>query len=81
MGWYAGGMGWGGWLAMSLVVVLFWALVVFAVVAIFRGGGRHEEGSGAERDALTILDERFARGEIDEEEYVARRQVLHGTGT
>lgn len=80
MGWYANGMGWGGWVAMSLVMVLFWALVVFAVVALFRGAGRKDDGPGAERDAMAILDERFARGEIDEEEYRARRQVLHGTG-
>ena len=79
MGWYSNGMGWGGWVAMSLVMVLFWALVIFAVVAIFRGTGRNTRGHGSDeqRDAMTILDERFARGEIDEDEYRARREVLH----
>lgn len=77
MGWYANGMGWGGWVAMSLVMVLFWALVIFAVVAIFRGSGRRDdERPSVERDAMAILDERFARGEIDEEEYRRRREAL-----
>ena len=32
MGWYQDGVGWGGWIVMALVMVAFWALVVFAVV-------------------------------------------------
>ena len=77
MGWY-NGMGWGGWILMTLVMLAFWALVIFAVVAVFRGLGH---GSGpvdrpSRRDPLEILQERFARGEIDAEEYEARAQVL-----
>ncbi len=80
MGWYGSGTGWGGWVAMSVVMVLFWALVVFAVVALFRGSGRRprDDRSAEQRDAMAILDERFARGEIDEDDYRARREVLHG---
>ena len=37
MGWYKDGMGWGGWIAMTLMMVAFWGLVILAVVAIFRG--------------------------------------------
>ena len=81
MGWY-GGMGWGGWILMTLVMLAFWALVVFAVVAIFRGVGR---SSGpvertTRRDPLEILQERFARGEIDSDEYEARAKVLRDAG-
>lgn len=77
MGWY-NGMGWGGWIVMSLVMLAFWALVVFAVVAVFRGVGR---SSGpveptTRRDPLETLQERFARGEIDADEYEARAKVL-----
>lgn len=78
MGWYNGGMGWGGWILMSLMMLAFWALVVFGVVAIFRGlsksNGPVERTPG--RDPLEILGERFARGEMDAEEYQARAQVL-----
>lgn len=77
MMWWNDGMGWGGWVVMSLVMVIFWALVIFAIVAIFRGvrDDRAARVSGG-RDPLQILDERFARGEIDEEEYHARQNTL-----
>ncbi len=76
-GWYHDGVGWGGWLVMTLVMVAFWGLVAWGVVAIFRGGRDSGTTIGAGRhDAMEILDERFARGEIDAEEYHARQDVL-----
>jgi putative membrane protein len=78
MGWH-GGWGWGAWLAMSLVMLLFWGLIIAAVIAVIRSwrpGPR--EGRGGSSDALRLLDERFARGEIDEEEYRKRRDLLAG---
>jgi putative membrane protein len=80
MGWYYGGMGWGGWVAMTLAMVAFWGLVVLAVVAIFRGTrDTWPMNRASHRDAMEILDERYARGEIDHEEYQARKAVLSGT--
>lgn len=80
MGWY-GGTGWGAWLLMAVGMVAFWGLVIFAVIAIFRGfAGRNESlDQTPRRDPLRILDERFARGELDVEEYHARQSVLRGT--
>jgi putative membrane protein len=77
MGWYGDGMGWGGWIAMTLAMVVFWTVVVLAVVAIFRGTG-DARGPRAEvrPGPLEILEERFARGEIDVDEYRARHDVL-----
>lgn len=75
---WSNGMGWGGWLLMSLTTVSFWALVVFGIVALFRGTRESgTPGPSRESDAQYILDERFARGEIDAEEYQRRMQVLH----
>lgn len=79
---WGNGMGWGGWLLMTLTTVGFWALVVFGIVALFRGtGGSVPRGGSRERDAQQILDERFARGEIDPEEYRSRQSQLsiHGS--
>lgn len=79
MGWYGNGAwGWGGWLVMTLTMVAFWGLVVWGLVAIFRGTARSDDRNvdGRTRDPKEILDERFARGEIDAEEYRARRDVL-----
>lgn len=73
MGWYHDGMGWGSWLLMTLVMVVFWALVVFAAVALFRG----TEPARDRRTPDQILDKRFARGEIDAAEYRVRRDALH----
>lgn len=73
-----------GPLVMGISVVLFWVLVVAVVVAVFRwirtvDGTRAEPGRSApddHPDARLVLDGRFARGEIDGEEYAARRRVL-----
>ena len=81
MGWYNDGIGWGGWIAMTLMMVTFWGLVIFAVVAIFRGTTKATwpADSAAPRDPMSTLDERFARGEIEAEEYQARRAILRDT--
>jgi putative membrane protein len=77
MGWYGDGMGWGGWIAMTLAMVVFWTVVVLAVVAIFRGTSESRATRGESRpDPMAILEERFARGEIDADEYRARLDVL-----
>lgn len=77
MMWWDNGMGWGGWIVMTLVMVIFWALVIFGIVAIFRGVREDRPPrTSADRDPMQILDERFARGEIDADEYHARQNVL-----
>jgi putative membrane protein len=76
MDWYHDGMGWGSWVVMTLAMVAFWALVVLAVVAIFRGADTAAERRSPEQ----ILDERLARGEIEPTEYQARRDRMHARG-
>ena len=75
MGWYHDGAGWGGWLVMTIAMIAFWAMVVVAVVVLFRGTRSSQEIS-PRQDPMDILDQRFARGEIDEDEYHARSAVL-----
>lgn len=82
-GWYPHGGAWGGWLVMTLVMLAFWALVVAAVVTLFRstdraGGDRSSGRPSAPSDPLAILEERLARGDIDVEEYHALRSALRG---
>lgn len=76
MGWYHDGVGWAGWVVMVFGMVAFWGLVVWAVIAIFRSTQASSTGDVARREPLDILEERFARGEIDESEYRARADVL-----
>ena len=78
-----GGMGWGGmgagtWVVMSLLMLAFWALVVFGVIALFRSGKTSDSDGGAPSSPpQQLLDDRFARGEIDAEEDQARKGLLH----
>ena len=72
-------MGWGGWLIMSLLLLMVLALAVGAVVALLRSSGTGPGSTGSEGRAPTAemtLDERYARGEIDEDEYRRRKSVL-----
>lgn len=79
MDWDAG-WGLGGWLAMSLMMVVFWggliALVVLLVRGSFRSGQQPTDSSPPERNPEQVLAERFARGEIDEGEFARRSEVL-----
>ena len=76
MYWFGNGMG--GWAAlmMGIGTVLLWGSVV-AVVAMLTASARRERGrSGRDQRAEEILAERFARGEIDAEEFRARLDAL-----
>jgi len=69
------GDGWWGF-GMGLVWLVFLGLVVTGVVLVIRGSSEGTSDRGRGRSALDILDERFARGEIDREEYEERKRVL-----
>jgi putative membrane protein len=68
--------GWG--VVMMLLALLFMALVVVGVVFLVRPSSSAEppERRPDGGRALDVLDERFARGEIDRDEYEERRRVL-----
>lgn len=77
-----GGGGTFGWLWM-LVPLLFWGglltLIVWAITRIFpnqNDGRRESQVESAEE----ILRTRFARGEIDAEEYESSLETLRGGG-
>lgn len=68
-------MGWGGWW-MTMSMVLFWVGIVALVVWGFRS---LEPGDGERVDRpRRILEERLARGEIDDEEFSRRLRTLIG---
>ncbi len=80
-GTYGHGHMWGGgahWIIGPIMMVLFVAAIVAVVVLIVRWlGGAGGVGAGARpKAALDILEERFARGEIDKDEFEQRRQAL-----
>lgn len=72
--------GWYGWLFGPIMMIVFVAVTVVVVVLLLRwlGGGGHGgvPHGPASKTPLDILKERFARGEIDKEEFEERRKLL-----
>lgn len=69
--------GWGGmWFGPIFWIILIALVVWIVVVLLRRGGSALPDGPPRGKTPREILDERFARGEIDEQEYEARRRVL-----
>ena len=66
------GMGW-GWIWPVLVLA---GLAILAYVGVRLAQGGRSAPPGSSSTARQILDERYARGEIDEDEYRRRRSML-----
>jgi putative membrane protein len=66
------------WLGPVFTLALL-GLVIAGIVALARWiGAGGSDGGGRARTAREILDERYARGEIDREEYQRRRDDIAG---
>jgi len=73
--WGSGGWGMGfGFLFM----LLFWGLVIVGIVALFRWSmvQKTPKGKPHGKSPLEILQERYARGEIDHDEYEQKKRDL-----
>jgi putative membrane protein len=60
---------------MMIMMILFWALIIVAVVVVIRwlvGQGKELRPDSA----LEILRQRYARGEINKEEFESRKRDL-----
>lgn len=78
MYWYGNGMGGWGYAVMTIGMVLFWAVAILGGVALVRHLTRPACATRAST-AEQVLAERFARGEIDEEEFTERRKALRSS--
>jgi putative membrane protein len=63
-----------GWGFMGLA---FWILLVALIVLLVRGTRTPARDSGG--GAVSLLEERYARGEITREDFLERRAVLGGS--
>ena len=79
--WHMGnGAGW--WMVFgSVMMVIFWIVIIWAVTAVVR---RPPEHGGRERTnestALEILERRYANGELTHEEFESMKRRLTGSG-
>lgn len=73
MGFGTGHWGWG----FGLV---FWLAVIVGLVFLVKGVSNNTSGKtqSLDKSALEILKERYARGEIDAEEFAKRKKDLEG---
>ena len=72
-----GGFSW-GWF-MPIFMILFWGLIIWGIVALARGlsGSSNSDSSSSRPDsALEVLKKRYARGEIDKEDYEEKKKDL-----
>lgn len=73
--------GWGHLLLVPLMMVLFWGAIIFVIVLVGRslsGGTSGAAGLVTRKRPLDVLQERFARGDIDKGEFDERKRVLSG---
>ncbi len=73
-------MGWGMGIFGMIFMLIFWGLIitglVFLIKWLFSLGNKTAEKNNSNSRALEILKERYARGEIDKNEFDARKQDL-----
>ncbi|CAM3693347.1 SHOCT domain-containing protein [Smaragdicoccus niigatensis] len=79
------GMGWGSWLGMTVMMIVFYGVIIFGIIAAVRAfsGTRHSTAGGhGVSSAEQILAARFAKGELTEDEYrqrLATMREIHGS--
>ncbi len=89
---HMGAAGWVGFIFMIIVWVLIVAGIVFLIRSLVRGPSGHHPGyweptqqgpagpgtRSGESEALRLLEERYARGEIDRQEFLQKKADITG---
>ena len=69
---------------MGILMFLFWGVVILALVLIVSAAFTGRKSSGPEtaapESARAILNRRYARGEIDRDQFEAMRRDIERTG-
>lgn len=70
----------------GFIGIIFWIIVIVAVIAVFRmlmdsrsnNMDSRSNSGNASKSALDILNERYARGEINQQEYEQKKRDITG---
>jgi putative membrane protein len=76
---YSDGYGMGGMLSGALGILLclaLFGLLIWGLLSLLEGRTRHSLTQGAQPSALEMLQQRYARGEIDEPTFQRMREQL-----
>lgn len=68
-----GGYGIFGGGLFSLIII---GIIIYFIIKMFDKNGNNSNTSNKKASAMDLLNERYAKGEIDEEEYDRRKKVL-----
>lgn len=66
----------GSWGLGIILSILWWALVVVAIITVVRWLRKSELGHASSASALDILKERYAKGEIDKREFEEKKKDI-----
>jgi putative membrane protein len=70
---------WGGSILGGLMMFIFWAAIILFIVWVVRGGRSHfyhDSMNKMDKTPLDILKERYAKGEINKEEFETKKKDL-----
>jgi putative membrane protein len=78
MMWHDWNNGWSteSWVLMGFMMVVLWTLVGVGIWLARGRNGRHDAPPTGSSTARRILDERLAGGQLTEQEYRERRELL-----
>lgn len=79
MWWYNNPMDGWDYAVMAINMVLFWGLIILGLIGLFRYLASGNRSTTSRDTPEQVLAERFARGEIDEQEYHQHLDALHRT--
>lgn len=76
------GWGWGWWMLMTIGMIAFWVLIIYAVVWLLRDrsssqGQRRLPAQPPPEPPEQILKRRLAQGEVSLEEYERLQAAIH----